>query len=255
MIPTTVFTPLEYGCCGLSEEDAASRLGDSNVEVYHSAMTPLEWTIGEHHPANKCYAKIIVNKADNNRVVGFHVLSPHAGEITQGWAWCVPVSHCTLLHALIYLHVFRLSALCVSVLRTNHFAQLLASTQQLRRSSPFFRSLRAVAKVPTRCVWSPGLIYVFFCQSGPPAHFDPSLLLYSRVAAEVKPSRCCCMLCGAEIFFSLHYLACGAREGCATWALDVVLVSRESFADGGNLCTEKVDFDLPLGWTRQSYCA
>jgi thioredoxin reductase (NADPH) len=31
-----------------------------------------------------CYLKIICNKADNNRVIGFHILSPHAGEITQG---------------------------------------------------------------------------------------------------------------------------------------------------------------------------
>ena len=28
--------------------------------------------------------KVIVNKLDNNRVIGFHILSPHAGEITQG---------------------------------------------------------------------------------------------------------------------------------------------------------------------------
>lgn len=33
-----------------------------------------------------CYAKLVVNKADNNRVVGFHFLGPHAGEVTQGFA-------------------------------------------------------------------------------------------------------------------------------------------------------------------------
>jgi pyruvate/2-oxoglutarate dehydrogenase complex dihydrolipoamide dehydrogenase (E3) component len=27
---------------------------------------------------------VIVNKQDNNRVVGFHILSPNAGEVTQG---------------------------------------------------------------------------------------------------------------------------------------------------------------------------
>lgn len=32
-VPTTVFTPLEYGCCGLSEEDAIKLLGEANVEV------------------------------------------------------------------------------------------------------------------------------------------------------------------------------------------------------------------------------
>jgi pyruvate/2-oxoglutarate dehydrogenase complex dihydrolipoamide dehydrogenase (E3) component len=33
---------------------------------------------------DNCYVKVICNKADNNRVIGFHILSPHAGEITQG---------------------------------------------------------------------------------------------------------------------------------------------------------------------------
>ncbi len=32
------------------------------------------------------YAKLVVNKADNNRVVGFHYTGPHAGEVTQGFA-------------------------------------------------------------------------------------------------------------------------------------------------------------------------
>jgi pyruvate/2-oxoglutarate dehydrogenase complex dihydrolipoamide dehydrogenase (E3) component len=31
-----------------------------------------------------CYVKLLCNKADNNKVVGFHILSPSAGEITQG---------------------------------------------------------------------------------------------------------------------------------------------------------------------------
>merc|ERR1712054_512684 len=31
---TTVFTPLEYGCCGLSEEDAITKYGEGDVEVY-----------------------------------------------------------------------------------------------------------------------------------------------------------------------------------------------------------------------------
>ena len=30
---TTVFTPLEYGCCGLSEEDAIEQFGEGDIEV------------------------------------------------------------------------------------------------------------------------------------------------------------------------------------------------------------------------------
>lgn len=32
-IPTTVFTPLEYGCCGLSEEKAIEVYKKENLEV------------------------------------------------------------------------------------------------------------------------------------------------------------------------------------------------------------------------------
>lgn len=32
-VPTTVFTPLEYGCCGLSEEKAIEKFGEENIEV------------------------------------------------------------------------------------------------------------------------------------------------------------------------------------------------------------------------------
>lgn len=40
--PTTVFTPLEYSCCGLSEEQAIKKLGRENVSVYHIKYKPLE---------------------------------------------------------------------------------------------------------------------------------------------------------------------------------------------------------------------
>lgn len=32
-VPTTVFTPLEYGACGLSEERATELYGQDNLEV------------------------------------------------------------------------------------------------------------------------------------------------------------------------------------------------------------------------------
>ena len=62
-MPTTVFTPLEYGCCGFSEEDAISKFGEDNIEVYHTNFFPLEFTVAERDN-NDCYAKIICNKAD-----------------------------------------------------------------------------------------------------------------------------------------------------------------------------------------------
>lgn len=36
--------------------------------------------------AKECYAKLVCNKLDNERVVGFHIAGPNAGEVTQGYA-------------------------------------------------------------------------------------------------------------------------------------------------------------------------
>lgn len=35
-VPTTVFTPLEYGSCGLSEERATELYGEDHIEVTHT---------------------------------------------------------------------------------------------------------------------------------------------------------------------------------------------------------------------------
>uniref|UniRef100_A0A8C4Q2G5 Thioredoxin reductase 1, cytoplasmic n=1 Tax=Eptatretus burgeri TaxID=7764 RepID=A0A8C4Q2G5_EPTBU len=84
-VPTTIFTPLEYGCCGLSEERALTMYGDDNLEVYHSNFKPLEWVLPQRE-STQCYAKIICHKQENERIVGFHFLGPNAGEVTQGFA-------------------------------------------------------------------------------------------------------------------------------------------------------------------------
>jgi len=44
-VPTTVFTPLEYGCVGYAEEDANEVFGEDNIEVYHLTAQPLEFTL------------------------------------------------------------------------------------------------------------------------------------------------------------------------------------------------------------------
>lgn len=83
-VPTTVFTPMEYGSCGHAEEKAVEIYGLENLEVYHSLFWPLEFTVPSRDN-NRCYAKIICNKLDNDRVIGFHYLGPNAGEVTQGF--------------------------------------------------------------------------------------------------------------------------------------------------------------------------
>ena len=81
-IPTAVFTPLEYGAVGLSEEDAAAEYGIDNIEVFHTYPQVLEHTI-PHREENQVYAKLIVRKADDV-VIGVHYAGPNAGEVIQG---------------------------------------------------------------------------------------------------------------------------------------------------------------------------
>merc|ERR1712233_126959 len=71
---TTVFTPLEYGCCGLSEEDAIQQYGEEDIEVYHTNFWPLEWTVA-HRPENACYGGMIklgAKKSDFDNLIGIH---------------------------------------------------------------------------------------------------------------------------------------------------------------------------------------
>lgn len=42
-VPTTVFTPLEYGCVGLTEDESYSKFGADKVTCFHIAFQPLEW--------------------------------------------------------------------------------------------------------------------------------------------------------------------------------------------------------------------
>eukprot|EP01127_Copromyxa_protea_P011639 TRINITY_DN2945_c0_g1_i1.p1 TRINITY_DN2945_c0_g1~~TRINITY_DN2945_c0_g1_i1.p1 ORF type:complete len:985 (-),score=260.09 TRINITY_DN2945_c0_g1_i1:40-2730(-) len=95
-IPTAVFTPFEYGLVGLSEEDAIKKFGAENVNVYLSSFQSLELGAAHRvtHPRDaesgdfptNAISKLICNKLDNDRVVGFHYVGPNAGEVTQGFA-------------------------------------------------------------------------------------------------------------------------------------------------------------------------
>jgi pyruvate/2-oxoglutarate dehydrogenase complex dihydrolipoamide dehydrogenase (E3) component len=38
---------------------------------------------------NTCYLKLVTDKSQNEKVLGFHILAPNAGEITQGIALAI----------------------------------------------------------------------------------------------------------------------------------------------------------------------
>ncbi|KAM7308678.1 thioredoxin reductase 1, cytoplasmic-like [Ixodes scapularis] len=84
-VPTTVFTPIEYGCIGYSEEDAISKFGEENIEVFHANFTPLEWTLPKRG-TDMGYVKVVCLTPERDRILGFHYLGPNAGEVTQGFA-------------------------------------------------------------------------------------------------------------------------------------------------------------------------
>lgn len=81
-VPTTVFTPLEYGCVGMSEEDALAKFGPEDIRCFHTEFKPLEWAFNKMFE-RQCYVKVIV-QLSTDKVVGFHICAPNAGEITQG---------------------------------------------------------------------------------------------------------------------------------------------------------------------------
>eukprot|EP00429_Kryptoperidinium_foliaceum_P009370 CAMPEP_0176005430 /NCGR_PEP_ID=MMETSP0120_2-20121206/2203_1 /TAXON_ID=160619 /ORGANISM="Kryptoperidinium foliaceum, Strain CCMP 1326" /LENGTH=624 /DNA_ID=CAMNT_0017338139 /DNA_START=149 /DNA_END=2024 /DNA_ORIENTATION=+ len=84
-ICTTVFTPIEYSCVGLSEDDAKEKFGEEGIEVYHREFVPLEWSLSQvRHEAN-AFAKIVCDKTKDQNVLGIHYVGPNAGEVMQGY--------------------------------------------------------------------------------------------------------------------------------------------------------------------------
>lgn len=104
LVPTAVFTPYEYGTCGISEEAAEERYGKANIETYLFEFSTLEFSAvhRKKHPSRyademdadmttPCLSKLVCLKTDNERVLGFHFIGPNAGEICQGYALAM---HC-----------------------------------------------------------------------------------------------------------------------------------------------------------------
>jgi glutathione reductase (NADPH) len=78
-IPTAVFSQPNVGTCGLTEAQAREHYGD--VDIYRSAFTPMKHTLTGK--SEKTLMKLIVDQA-SDRVLGFHMVGPDAGETTQG---------------------------------------------------------------------------------------------------------------------------------------------------------------------------
>ncbi|CAL1683937.1 unnamed protein product [Lasius platythorax] len=84
-IPTTLFSPLEYGCVGLSEETAIMVHGEEQIEIYHAYYKPTEFFVPQKD-VDRCCVKIVALRYDDQRVLGMHFVGPNAGEVIQGFA-------------------------------------------------------------------------------------------------------------------------------------------------------------------------
>lgn len=83
-VATTIFSPLEYGCVGLSEEVATERHGADNIEVYHAFYKPTEFFVPQRS-VRYCYLKAVALRDGDQKVLGLHFVGPVAGEIIQGF--------------------------------------------------------------------------------------------------------------------------------------------------------------------------
>jgi len=83
-VPSAVFSQPEIGTVGMTEEEAREELGD--VVIFRSSFRPLRHTLTGRDEKNMM--KLVVD-AKSDRVLGVHVVGPHAGEIVQGFAVAV----------------------------------------------------------------------------------------------------------------------------------------------------------------------
>ncbi|CAK0796792.1 unnamed protein product [Prorocentrum cordatum] len=92
LVPSTVFTPFEYGRVGMSEEQARRVHGSENIEVFLSEHDTLELgavgRVGRDGRAleGNVLAKLVCHRGEGMRVLGVHFVGPAAGEVTQGFA-------------------------------------------------------------------------------------------------------------------------------------------------------------------------
>ncbi|XDA99370.1 FAD-dependent oxidoreductase [Sulfitobacter sp. LCG007] len=77
LIPSAIFTQPEFGTVGLSEEAARER---EPIEVYCTSFRPMQSAFAGR--ADRVMMKLVVSKA-TRKVLGCHIVAPHAGEMIQ----------------------------------------------------------------------------------------------------------------------------------------------------------------------------
>ncbi len=78
-VASAVFTQPEVGTVGLTEAQARKKFGQ--VDIYKTRFRPMKNML--HGNSERVLIKLVVNPADDDRVVGVHIVSPDAGEMIQ----------------------------------------------------------------------------------------------------------------------------------------------------------------------------
>ncbi len=77
LIPSAVFTQPEFGTIGLTEEEAREQ---EPVEIYCTSFRPMQTAFAGR--ADRVLMKLVVSK-QSRRILGCHIVAPHAGEMIQ----------------------------------------------------------------------------------------------------------------------------------------------------------------------------
>lgn len=78
LIPSAVFTTPEAGVVGLTEAQALQQ--HPHLDVYRTTFKPMKAALSGH--SGRIFMKLLVDR-DTDRVLGFHMVGPDSGEITQ----------------------------------------------------------------------------------------------------------------------------------------------------------------------------
>lgn len=80
IIPTAVFSHLEIGTVGMTEEEACRAHGEDGVTIFKSTFKPMLHTLSGRD--ERTLMKIIVEKK-SDKVLGVHMIGPYSGEMIQ----------------------------------------------------------------------------------------------------------------------------------------------------------------------------
>jgi pyruvate/2-oxoglutarate dehydrogenase complex dihydrolipoamide dehydrogenase (E3) component len=83
VVPWATFTDPEAARVGLTEEEAVNKFG-SSVKVYEVGFDHNDRAHAEDETAG--FAKVVTNKG---RIVGAHLIGPHAGELIHEFCWAM----------------------------------------------------------------------------------------------------------------------------------------------------------------------